>query len=83
MYLRFRHAIENVNVIIATYQDGSMGDLTLKPSQGQVAFGSGLHGWGFTVEHFGRLLAKKNGLEASKMTEKLCLGVALGRSGGR
>lgn len=74
MYLRFRQAIENVNVIIATYQDGSMGDVTLKPQQGNVAFGSGLHGWGFTVEHFGRLLAAKNGLEPSKVMEKLCRG---------
>lgn len=50
MYSRFRNAIENVNVIIATYNDALMGDVQVQPEKGTVAFGSGLHGWGFTTD---------------------------------
>jgi elongation factor 2 len=50
MYLRFRKSIEDVNVIIATYNDGKMGDIDVSPDKGTVAFGSGLHGWGFNIE---------------------------------
>merc|ERR1719317_1462432 len=44
MYGRFRKAIEDVNVIIATYNDALMGDVQVMPEKGTVAFGSGLHG---------------------------------------
>ena len=71
MYLRFRNAVENVNVIIATYNDASMGDLQVRPEAGNVAFGSGLHGWGFTLEHFAGLLAAKAGVEKARMMDKL------------
>jgi len=36
-----------------------------------VSFGSGLHGWAFTVEKFARIYAKKFGIEKSKMMQKL------------
>merc|ERR1712099_158610 len=45
-------AIEDVNVIISTYTDSLMGDVQVAPEKGTVAFGSGLHGWGFNVERF-------------------------------
>merc|ERR1712050_823470 len=44
MYMRFRKAIEDVNVIVATYNDELMGDQQVAPEKGTVAFGSGLHG---------------------------------------
>eukprot|EP00439_Symbiodinium_sp_Y106_P022146 s16617_g2.t1 len=59
MYSRFRNAIENVNVIIATYNDALMGDVQVTPEKGTVAFGSGLHGWGFTTERFAKIYAQK------------------------
>eukprot|EP00434_Breviolum_minutum_P026466 symbB.v1.2.023400.t1/scaffold2137.1/size89176/3 len=71
MYLRFRNAIENVNVIIATYNDTLMGDLQVRPELGNVAFGSGLQGWGFGIERFAKILSIKNGTEKSRMMEKL------------
>eukprot|EP00438_Fugacium_kawagutii_P035184 Skav232759 [mRNA] locus=scaffold1229:118040:131707:+ [translate_table: standard] len=67
MYLRFRNAIENVNVIIgakATYNDASMGDLQVRPELGNVAFGSGLHGWGFSIERFAKILSAKTGTDS-------------------
>jgi elongation factor 2 len=71
MYSRFRNAIENVNVIIATYNDALMGDVQVNPAAGTVAFGSGLHGWGFTVERFAKIYAAKMGVEKKKMMERL------------
>jgi len=71
MYSRFRHAIENVNVIIATYHDELMGDVQVDPGRGTVAFGSGLHGWGFNVERFAKIYAVKMGVDKDKMMKRL------------
>merc|ERR1712151_861595 len=38
MYMRFRKAIEDVNVIVATYNDELMGDQQVSPDKGTVAF---------------------------------------------
>merc|ERR1719428_2361807 len=71
MYSRFRKAVEDVNVIIATYNDELMGDVQVKPELGTVAFGSGLHGWGFNVERFARIYASKMGMDKEKMMKRL------------
>jgi len=71
MYSRFRQAIENVNVIIATYNDALMGDVQVTPEKGTVAFGSGLHGWGFTTERFAKIYATKMGVEKEKMMQRM------------
>ncbi|GKT14968.1 Eukaryotic translation elongation factor 2, partial [Aduncisulcus paluster] len=55
-YQTFRRVIENVNLQIQTYSDeGSADRLTVGPEKGTVAFGSGLHGWGFTLTKFATL----------------------------
>ncbi|PVZ96614.1 hypothetical protein BB558_007465 [Smittium angustum] len=71
LYTSFLRTIENVNVIISTYYDPSMGDLQVDPEKGTVAFGSGLHGWGFTLTQFASRYAKKFGVDKSKMMSKL------------
>merc|ERR1719158_1228447 len=71
MYMRFRKAVENVNVIIATYNDALMGDVQVAPEKGTVAFGSGLHGWGFNVERFAKIYAGKMGVDKEKMMKRL------------
>jgi len=71
MYQRFRNSIENVNVIIATYNDELMGDNQVLPELGTVAFGSGLHGWGFNVERFAKIYAAKMGVDKEKMMKRL------------
>lgn len=38
-----------------------MGDLQVRPELGNVAFGSGLQGWGFGIERFAKILSIKNG----------------------
>jgi elongation factor 2 len=71
MYIRFRNSVENVNVIVATYQDEKMGNVQLDPALGTVAFGSGLHGWGFNTERFARIYAGKFGMDKEKMMKRL------------
>merc|ERR1719265_927344 len=71
MYSRFRKSMEDVNVIIATYNDELLGDAQVAPEKGTVAFGSGLHGWGFNVERFAKIYAAKMGVDKEKMMKRL------------
>ncbi|OAQ28398.1 P-loop containing nucleoside triphosphate hydrolase protein [Linnemannia elongata AG-77] len=71
LYTSFQRTIESVNVIIATYNDKTIGDVMVYPEQGTVAFASGLHGWAFTIRQFAVRYAKKFGVDRSKMMEKL------------
>ena len=71
LYQSFSRTIESVNVIIATYFDKVLGDVQVYPNKGTVAFGSGLHGWAFTVRQFANRYAKKFGVDKSKMAERL------------
>jgi elongation factor 2 len=70
-YQSFRRTIESANVIIATYNDKLMGDLQVSPQKGTVAFGSGLHGWGFTLNTFANIYASKFGVDKAKMMQRL------------
>lgn len=63
--------IESVNVIISTYEDDKLGDCQVRPEDGTVAFGSGLHGWGFTIPTFAKMLAKKFGNDPKKLQTRL------------
>jgi elongation factor 2 len=71
MYETFTRSIENVNVIIATYEEEKLGDVQVDPAKGTVAFGAGLHGWAFTLTRFARMYSKKFGVAESKMMSKL------------
>ena len=71
LYQSFARTVESVNVIIATYFDKNLGDVQVYPDRGTVAFGSGLHGWGFTVRQFAVKYAKKFGVDRKKMLERL------------
>ena len=71
LYQSFSRTIESVNVVISTYFDKALGDVQVQPYQGTVAFGSGLHGWGFTVRQFAVKYAKKFGVDKAKMMERL------------
>jgi elongation factor 2 len=73
LYQTFQRIVENVNKTIAVYsdQDGPMGDIQVDPSNGSVGFGSGLHGWGFTLKQFGEVYSKKTGIPVPKLMKKL------------
>jgi len=69
LYQTFQRIVENVNVIIATYNDeeGPMGDITVDPTKGTVGFGAGLHGWAFTLKEFAEFYASKFKIEVPKL----------------
>ncbi|CAI4210632.1 unnamed protein product [Parascedosporium putredinis] len=71
LYQSFSRTIESVNVIISMYLDKALGDVQVYPDKGTVAFGSGLHGWAFTVRQFAIRYAKKFGVDRNKMMERL------------
>ena len=71
LYQSFSRTVESVNVIISTYADEVLGDVQVYPSQGTVAFGSGLHGWAFTIRQFANRYGKKFGVDKAKMMERL------------
>jgi len=70
-YQSFQRTIESVNVVISTYEDEALGDVQVYPNNGTVAFGSGLHGWGFTLGRFADMYAAKFGVERNKLMKKL------------
>lgn len=45
--------------------------LQVYPDKGTVAFGSGLHQWGFTLKKFAKIYAAKFGTPEEKMMQKL------------
>ena len=65
LFQTFQRIVENINVIIATYgdDDGPMGAIQVDPSIGNVGFGSGLHGWAFTLKQFAEMYADKFGVQ--------------------
>lgn len=69
LYQTFQRIIENVNVIVATYgeDDGPMGKIQVSAIDGTVAFGSGLHGWAFTLKQFAETYADKFQMDAEKL----------------
>ncbi|KAK7695354.1 Elongation factor 2 [Cerrena zonata] len=71
LYQSFCRTIESVNVIISTYHDEALGDVQVYPEKGTIAFGSGLHGWAFTLLNFAARYAKKFGVQKDKMMLKL------------
>ena len=72
MYQNFLRVIENANVIISTYQNEEvMGNLQVYPEQGTVAFGSALHGWGFTLMTFAKMYATKLKIDKNKLLKRL------------
>jgi len=73
LYQTFQRIVESVNVIIATYgdDDGPMGPIQVDVAKGTVGFGSGLHGWAFTLKQFAEMYSAKFGIEIEKMMSRL------------
>ncbi|KAH8298419.1 hypothetical protein KR044_002441 [Drosophila immigrans] len=73
LYQTFQRIVENVNIIIATYNDesGPMGEVSVDPTKGSVGFGSGLHGWAFTLKQFAEMYADKFKIDVAKLMKRL------------
>jgi elongation factor 2 len=70
IYQNMTRAIESVNVIIESYKFGGF-NWSVDVVSGTVAFGSGLHQWGFTMKSFAKFYAEKFNTTPEKMAEKL------------
>ncbi|PRP85908.1 hypothetical protein PROFUN_06030 [Planoprotostelium fungivorum] len=71
MYRDFVRVIEDANVIIGTYINDIMGDVTVYAERGTVAFACGLQGWAFTLDTFARMYATRLGKSANKIVDHL------------
>merc|ERR1711931_360376 len=73
LFQTFQRIIENTNVIIATYcdEDGPMGNIMVDPSKGTVGFGSGLHGWAFSLKQFAEIYSAKMKCDVVKFMGRL------------
>jgi elongation factor 2 len=72
MFQQFIKVVENVNVIISTYECDDMGEgQQIDPVNGTCAFGSALFGWAFTCTKFAKVYSKKFGIDRDKMQKKL------------
>lgn len=71
MYLTFLKSIDSVNQIIATFQDGILGDVQVSPVKGTICFAAGKQGWAFGLRQFARFYSKKLGLSEDSLVEKL------------
>jgi elongation factor 2 len=71
MYQAFVRTIENVNIIVGTYESDDMGSLEINPSKGNVAFGSGKDCWAFTLKKFAELYSTKLKVETDKLMTRL------------
>lgn len=70
-YVTFRDAIQITNVTISTFDDGSLGDLTLTPETGNVGFGSGYYGWAFTLRDFAYKYCNTFSMSPERLMTKL------------
>ncbi|XP_058230859.1 LOW QUALITY PROTEIN: elongation factor 2 [Hemibagrus wyckioides] len=69
LFQTFQRIVENVNVIISTYGEGEhgpMGNIMVDPVVGTVGFGSGLHGWAFTLKQFAEMYVAKFAAKGEK-----------------
>ncbi|EDO45605.1 predicted protein [Nematostella vectensis] len=73
LYQTFARIVESINVIIATYsdEDGPMGNIQVGPEKGTVAFGSGLHGWAFTLKQISEIYSAKFKIPPAKLMKRL------------
>ena len=75
LYQTFQRCIENVNVIVNTYatdeENKDLGKMDVDPCEGTVGFGSGLHGWAFTLKQFGDMMGKRMGVDSKKLMSTL------------
>ncbi|XP_033634028.1 elongation factor 2-like [Asterias rubens] len=73
LYQTFQRIVESINVIVATYgdEDGPMGNIMVDPCKGTVGFGSGLHGWAFTLKQFAEIYSAKFKIEPAKLMKRL------------
>ncbi|GAM26756.1 hypothetical protein SAMD00019534_099310 [Acytostelium subglobosum LB1] len=69
-YIKLRSTIESVNALVQV-AEGSPSCVHLQPQTGNVGFGSGYQGWGFTIEAWARIYEAALGVSHAKMINNL------------
>ena len=63
--------IESLNTISSVYEFKEEGETSqFNPSNGNVAFGSAMNGWAFTLDKFAKTYAAKFKLDRNKLMKK-------------
>lgn len=70
MYKTFSRTIDNINVIVSTYESEDMGSLEIHPAKGNVAFGSGKDCWAFTLKVFADMYSEKLKVPVKDLMER-------------
>jgi elongation factor 2 len=70
IYLSFSRIIEKINAVVNCSSQADMGKVELDPSKGNVCFGSGKDGWGFTLKKFADIYGEKFGIDPDKLMRK-------------
>ncbi|XP_033751008.1 LOW QUALITY PROTEIN: translation elongation factor 2-like [Pecten maximus] len=73
LYQTFQRIIESVNVIVnmVSSEESPLGAIDVDPQEGTVGFGSGLHGWAFTLKDFAVRYETKFKMNQKKLMNKL------------
>lgn len=71
LYDTFRKIVENINAIITIYGATGGPERMVGPVEGTVGFGSGLHGWAFSLKQFADTYTKKDKAKCDKYIPKL------------
>lgn len=73
LYQQFSRVIENINVIVSQFgeENGPMGNICVAAENGTVGFGSGLHGWAFTLKQFAEKYSSKFKVSPAKLMKRL------------
>ena len=73
LYQTFQDIVEKINDVLTTDADDNdpMGGIRVDAHNGSVGFGSGLHGWAFSLKHFAEMYASKFGVPVDMMMKKL------------
>ena len=71
LYDTFRKIVENINAIITIYGAAGGPERMVGPVEGTVGFGSGLHGWAFSLKQFADTYTKRDKAKCDKYIQKL------------
>ena len=72
MYKKFNENIEAANAVLKTYLNtAAMGEMSFDATIGNVIFCSAYQQWGFTINEFAYMYAKKMNTDIARMRERL------------